>query len=95
MRIDATKAKKLTDKARQKIPFEKTKPIIFLAKVHDKISNEIRLLNIYRKVRWAAHNKDNYIFVREISPVLKEKLEKEDKFLVTYHRYAEGFYIRW
>lgn len=95
MRIDAIKAKKLTDKAKHKIPFEKTKPIIFLAKVHDKISNEFRLLNIYRKVRWAAHNKDNYIFVHELSPVLKEKLEREDKFLVTYHRYDEGFYIRW
>ena len=95
MRIDATKAKKLTDKAKHKIPFKRTKPIIFLRKVHYKISNKIRLLNIYGKVRRAAHNKDNYIFVRELSPVLKEKLEREDKFLVTYHRYDEGFYIRW
>ena len=95
MRIDATKARKLTDKAKKRTPFKRTKPMRFLAKVHRKVSNRIMLLKIYSKVRCAAHNKDNEIFVPELSPTLREELEKKDKFLVTYHRYDEGFYIRW
>lgn len=95
MRIDATKARKLTDKAKKRTPFKRTKPMRFLAKVHRKISNRIMLLKIYSKVRCAARNKKNYIFVQKLSPILREELEKNDNFLVTYHRYDEGFYIRW
>jgi hypothetical protein len=95
MRINATKARELTDKAQKRTPFKRTKPIRFLAKVSHKISDEIVLLKIYRKVKWAALRKDNEVFVPNISPALREKLEKKDKFLVTYHRFDEGFYIRW
>lgn len=95
MRFNATKARKLTDKRKKRTPLERTKPIRFLAKVSLKISNRIMLLKIYRKIRHASRNKKNYIFVQKLSPILREELEKNDNFLVTYHRYDEGFYIRW
>ena len=86
----ADKARKITEKAKTKMPLKETTLMILIKKIID----GFKLMIIYSKIRNAAHNNENVINVRKMSPTLKDKLEKND-YLVTSHRFDNGFYIRW
>ncbi len=90
MKITADEAKKITENAIPKKKLKETKLYLFYRKQIDKV----KLQHIYRRIKKAAKQKGNEIWVNELSRNLINILKNEG-FYVFFNHFRHGYVIRW